>query len=140
MSGYSILLAGAKEMTTSPNDPKSHAPVIGGILSGQARPGTSDAYNAASSAYRAATATAAHTSAVGTNTLTRLAFEGETLFHVESEEVAVSIMRYLERVTDDEGGNAARYFPAVMVAGMARVVAADINAAISAASTELAGQ
>lgn len=126
-------------MTTS-TDPKEHAPVIGGILSGQARPGTSDAYNAAASAYRAATS--GHVSTSGTNTLTWTPApeEGERMYHVEAEEVAVSIMRYLERVTDDDGGNAARYFPAVMVAGMARAIAKDINAAASVAIADSPGR
>lgn len=126
-------------MTTS-TDPKGHAPVIGGILSGQARPGTSDAYNASASAYRAATS--GHVSTSGTNTLTWTPApeEGERMYHVEAEEVAVSIIRYLERVTDDDGGNAARYFPAVMVAGMARAIAKDINAAASVAIADSPGR
>lgn len=121
-------------MTIS-TDPKERALVIGGILAGQARP-TSDAYGAAEAAYRATT-TGGNVSVSGTNTLTWTPApeEGERLFHVDAEEVAASIMRYLERVTDDDGGNAARYFPAVMVARMARAIAKDINTAASADSS-----
>lgn len=127
-------------MTTSPNDPKSHAPVIGDVLSSQARPGTSDAYNAASSAYRATTGGLVSTPGANTLTWTPAPEEGERMYHVEAEEVAASIMRYLERVTDDDGGNAARYFPAVMVARMARAIAKDINAAASVAFVDSPGR
>ncbi len=57
---------------------------------------------------------------------------GETLpvvysFEVTPDQVAASIMRFLEGVADDEGGNAARYFPAILVSRMARRIAEDIN-------------
>lgn len=50
---------------------------------------------------------------------------------VTAEQVASSIMRFLEGVADDEGGNAAKYFPAILVSRMSRRVADDINAARS---------
>lgn len=46
---------------------------------------------------------------------------------VTPEQVAASIMRFLEGVADDEGGNAARYFPAILVSRMARRIAEDLN-------------
>lgn len=48
-------------------------------------------------------------------------------FDVTPDQVAASIMRFLEGVADDEGGNAARYFPAIMVSRMSRRIADDIN-------------
>lgn len=60
--------------------------------------------------------------------------KGEVLplhsFEVTPDQVAASIMKFLEGVADDEGGNAARYFPAILVSRMSRRIADDINSAI----------
>lgn len=48
-------------------------------------------------------------------------------FEVTPDQVAASIMKFLEGVADDEGGNAARYFPAILVSRMSRRIADDIN-------------
>jgi hypothetical protein len=47
---------------------------------------------------------------------------------VSADIISASIMKFLVGVADDEGGNAARYFPAVLVERMAHRIAADINA------------
>lgn len=50
---------------------------------------------------------------------------------VTPDVVSSSMLRFLEGVSEDEGGNAARYFPAILLSRMARRVAEDVNSYIA---------
>lgn len=50
---------------------------------------------------------------------------------VTPDVVSSSMLRFLEGVSEDEGGNAARYFPAILLSRMARRVTEDVNSYIA---------